>query len=255
MLILAPLRGPSPKGHKLPQFSGEHGIWVMVGDAELYTVVVNPVTEQPLVVTVVDGEHMVVVVVVGNVEPMTVIVEGVHNTVTCSAVSVAVHDDDLASELAAEVVAEVVAEFLLDVFEVMIDWTEYVFWLALLLSLSSVRSSFCNTRLSRIGSIPSTSLAPTISVMSSRFSSMQDNASTTSLKGSSRPLLTCSRAMHGLGEVSPPRSEIRSLTSLLMSSILLSVSVLSDVGFAFQELMTGIKPEIWEDTEETADVT
>ena len=171
--------------------------------------VVVPVTEQPLVVIVVDGEH--VVVVVGNVEPAAVIAVGVHSIMTCSAVSVVVHDDELTLEL----VSVLAAELAPDVAEVAVDRIESVFWLALLLSPLSVRSSFCDVRSFKTGSTPSTSSALMTSVISPRFSSIQDRVPTTSLIGPSRPLLARFWAMHGLGEISPPRFEMRSSISLL----------------------------------------
>jgi hypothetical protein len=54
-------------GHASPQVSEAHGTWDWVED-EVEIVVVVPVTEQPLVVTVVRGEQ----VVVETVEPPVV---------------------------------------------------------------------------------------------------------------------------------------------------------------------------------------
>lgn len=48
---------------------------------------------------------------------------------------------------------------------------------------------------------------------------------------------------------------MRSSTSVIIGLILLRVSVLRGVGFAFHELIIGIKPAISVDTEETLDVT
>ena len=53
------------------------------------TVVVNPVTEQPLAVTVVKGEQ----VVVETMEPPVLNEVGTHCTVTCNAVFEDMHDD------------------------------------------------------------------------------------------------------------------------------------------------------------------
>jgi hypothetical protein len=88
--ILAPLRGPLFIGHDLPHVSDAHGSWVPVAEAEVEMVVVNPVTEHPTVVTVVEG----VQVVVGRVElPVTKEV-GTHLTVTLNAVDESVQEDD-----------------------------------------------------------------------------------------------------------------------------------------------------------------
>lgn len=47
---------------------------------------------------------------------------------------------------------------------------------------------------------------------------------------------------------------MRPSTSLLTPLSLPRVSDFSGVGFLFQELMIGIRPAIWEDTEDTLDV-
>ena len=88
--MLAPLRGPSfCKGHAAPQVPEEHGVRVAFADVVLEIVVVNAVTEQPWVVTVVEGEQVVVV----TVEPRVVKVVGLQRTVICNAVSVEAHED------------------------------------------------------------------------------------------------------------------------------------------------------------------
>ena len=110
----------------------------MLLDVEVETVVVNPVTKQPLAVTVLKGEQ----VVVEMMEPPVLNEVGTHCTVTCSAVFEDIHNDD-DDEL----------------FEVLVDESEFDL-LSDLLSLSSfVRSSFSDVKSSNGSSIASTSLA------------------------------------------------------------------------------------------------
>ena len=59
---------------------------------------------------------------------------------------------------------------------------------------------------------------------------------------------------HPKDDESAPRLEMRSSISLLTGLILLRVSDLSDVGLAFQDLITGMRPASSEDTEDTLDV-
>ena len=84
--MLAPLSGPARMGHASPQVSEAHGTWDPVADAEVYTVVVSPVTEHPLVVTVVKVEQVVV-------EMLALNTVGAHRMVTFNAVSWDVHVD------------------------------------------------------------------------------------------------------------------------------------------------------------------
>lgn len=113
----------------------------MLADVEVETVVVNPVTKQPLAVTVLKGEQ----VVVEMKEPPVLNEVGTHCTVTCSAVFEDIHNDD-DDEL----------------FEVLVDESEFEL-LSDLLSLSSllslVRSSFSDVKSFNGSSIASTSLA------------------------------------------------------------------------------------------------
>ena len=190
-------------------------------------------TEQPLVVIVVVGEQVVVEIV----ELPVVKVVGTHRTVTRNAVSMDAHDED---------------ELVLELVEVSVDESELVLLFELLSFSSSVRFSFSVFRSSRVLSMLLTSSVLISSVRLSKFSSMQDNVLTMSPTRPRRPLFFFE--MHGLDDGSLPRSEMRPSTSLLISLTLLRVSVLSGVGFARQELMIGIKPTIWEDTDDTADV-
>ena len=92
----------------------------------------------------------------------------------------------------------------------------------------------------------------TLLVISSRSLSMQDNPLMMSLIGPSRPLFRFE--LHP-EEEPPPRSSMRSSTSVIIGLILLRASIFRGVGFTFHELITGIKPAISVDTEETLDVT
>ena len=91
----------------------------------------------------------------------------------------------------------------------------------------------------------------TLLMISFRSLSMQDNLLMMSLIESSRPLFRFE--LHPKEE-SPLRSSMRSSTSVIIGLILLRVSVLKGVGFAFHELTICIKPAISVDTEETLDV-
>ena len=84
----------------------------MLADVEAETVVVNPVTKQPLAVTVLKGEQ----VVVEMMEPPVLNEVGTHCTVTCSAVFEDIHNDD-------------------DDFEVLVDESEFELLSDLLSSL------------------------------------------------------------------------------------------------------------------------
>lgn len=88
---MVPLLGALPlTEHAVPQVPFPHCFPRLDYDAVLEAVTVEPVTEKPLVVTVVKGVH----VVVDNVEPPVVYVVGTHISVTCNAVSVTVQEDD-----------------------------------------------------------------------------------------------------------------------------------------------------------------
>jgi len=202
----------------------------LLADVEAEMVVVNPVTEQPLAVTVVKGEQVVVSVV----EPLVLKEVGTHCTVTCSAVFEDVHDDDDDDEL----------------FSVFVDVSEFDLLLDLLSSL--VRSLFSDVKSTRKLSIATTSSALMLSVILPRSSSIQDNLFMILPIVPSKPLFPFEP--HPEDDEPPPRLEMRSSTSLLTGLILLRVSDLSNVGFAFQELIIGIKPASSEDTEETLDV-
>ena len=232
--MLAPLRGPPFIGHESPQVPEAHGVWVLLADVELEMVVVNPVTEQPLAVTVVTGEQ----VVVDTMEPLVLKEVGTHCTVTCNTVFEAMHDDaDDDGELC----------------KVLVDESEFESLLELLSSSSSlVRSLFSDVKSSKESSMASTSSELMLFVMLSRSSSIQDNVFTISSNAPSKPLFLFEP--HPDEDETPPRSEMRSSTSSLTGLILLRVSDLSNVGFAFQELMIGIRPASSEDTEETLDV-
>jgi hypothetical protein len=59
---------------------------------------------------------------------------------------------------------------------------------------------------------------------------------------------------HPLFDESVPRSEMRFSTEFFRSLTLFNVSVFRGVGLAFQDERTGIRPMIWDDTDDTADV-
>ena len=203
---------------------------------EVETVVVNPVTEQPLAVTVVKGEQ----VVVETVEPLVLNKVGTHCTVTCNAVFEDMHDDNDDDD---------------DRVKVLVDESEFELVLELLLSSSSsVRSSFSDVKSSKKSSIALTltSSALMLFVMLFRSSSIQDNLLMISPIVPSKPLFFFEP--HPKEDESAPRLEIRSSISLLIGLILLRVSDLSNVGFAFQELIIGIRPASSDDTEDTLDV-
>jgi hypothetical protein len=224
--MLAPLRGPLFIGHDLPHVSEAHGIWVPVAEAEVEMVVVNPVTEHPTVVTVVEG----VQVVVGRVElPVTKEV-GTHLKVTLNAVDESVHEEE----------DEVVDESELEL-------------LSVLSSLSfSVRLSLFCVSSSSVSSMESTFFVMMSSVTFCRSSSMHTNELMISPMAPNNPLFFFEP--HPEEEDEPPRSEISPSTSLRMPFTLFNVSVLRGSGFFFQELMIGIRPAISEDTEDTLDV-
>ena len=218
--------------------SEAQGIRVALDDAELVTVTVVPVTEHPRVVVVVVGEQ----VVVENVDPPEVVVVGTHKTVTCNAVSVDVQDKD---------------ELDLVFLDMPVDESEFVFVFVFVFEMfsspSTIRFSFSDLRSSKVPSILSTSPAFTLSVMLSKFLSMHDNVFTKLLKTPNDSLFSFFEP-HGMDDESLPRSEMRASTSLLIPFTLFRVSVFSGVGCAFQELTTGIRPRIRDDTENTADV-
>ncbi len=197
------------------------------------TVVVNAVAEQPLAVTVVKGEQVVVEIV----EPLVLIEVGTHCIVTCNAVFEDMHDDTDEDDGD-------------DDDEVPTDEPEFESLLWSLLSLVSL--SFSDVKSSKELPIEST-LSPLILwVMLSRCSSMQDNPLTISLIAPSAPLFLL--APHPEEVEPPPKPEMRSSTSFLTGLILPRVSDLSGVGFAFQDLMIGIRPASSEDTDSTLDV-
>lgn len=239
---MAPLRGAAAIGHASPQVSEAHGTWDWVED-EVEIVVVVPVTEQPLVVIVVRGEQ----VVVETVEPPVVYTVGMHTSVTRTAVSVSVHDDD---ELEDELDEELLDE-LSELFDVSVEESDFESLLDLL-SSSSLRSSVSDVRSVKVGSMPSTSPPVMLPVILSRSSSTQDKVFMASPMKPKRPLFFFEP--HGPPDELPPRSEMRPSTSSLMPLTLLRVSVLSESGFDFQELIIGISATSCEDTEDTADV-
>jgi hypothetical protein len=159
-----------------------------------------------------------------------------HISVTRIAVSVSVHDDD---ELDDELV------------EVSVEESEFDSLLELL-SSSSLRSSVSDVRSVKVGSIPSTSPPVILPVILSKSSSTQDKVFMASPMKPRRPLFFFEP--QGPPDEPPPKSEMRPSTSSLMPLTWLRVSVLSASGFDFQELMMGISPASWEDTEDTADV-
>ena len=220
--------------HASPQVSEAQGIRVALDDAELVTVTVVPVTEHPRVVVVDTGEQ----VVVENADPSDVVVVGTHETVTCNAVSMDVQDKD---------------ELDLVFLELPVDESDFVFVFELFSSPSTVRFSFSDLRSSKVPSILSISPAFTLSVMLSKFLSMHDNVFTKLPKTPNDSLFSFFEP-HGADDESLPRSEMRASTSLLIPFTLFRVSVFSGVGCAFQELTTGIRPRIRDDTENTADV-
>ena len=91
----------------------------------------------------------------------------------------------------------------------------------------------------------------TLSLISFRSFPMQDKPLMMPLIGPSRPLFRFE--LHS-EEESPPRPSMRSSTSDMIGLILLRVSVFRGVGFAFHELIIGIKPAISVKTEEALDV-
>lgn len=100
-------------------------------------------------------------------------------------------------------------------------------------------------------SISSTSPLLILLMILSRSSSIQDNPFIVSPIVPSRPLF---RFESHPEEESPPRSVMRSSILFMTVLILSRVSGLRGVGSAFHELITGIRPTISEDTEETLDV-
>lgn len=135
--------------HKL---SEAHAVWVPLADSEVKTVVVNPVAEQPLAVTVAKGEQVVVRVV----KSLILNKVGAHCIVTCSTRLENLHEDDDDDELFGALVGGFLLELLLD-----------------LLSLS-VRSLFSDVELSKESSTASISLALISSVTPFKSSSIQD---------------------------------------------------------------------------------
>ena len=85
-----------------------------------------------------------------------------------------------------------------------------------------------------------------------RSPAIQDNPCTISPIAPSKPLFLFDP--HAEEDNPPPRSDIRPSTSLLTGPILSRVFVLSEDGFAFQDLIIGIRPATSEDTEDTLDV-
>lgn len=240
----APLRGPVYFLHPLPlpHFpDAQRGYDVL--DAELEIVVVNPVTEQPSVVTVVEGVH----VVVEMVEPPVVFEVGTHLVVTCSAVCV-VQDE----------VDEEVSEEVLEVFELdsLVDESSSVL---LSLSLESLflvslsRFVFSVVRFSTVLSIASTLLVLTLSVASSRPLSMHDRDPVISPKRLLNALLFLFEP-HPFEEDSVPISEMNPSTWLLTSLILFKVFDFFEVGSFFHDLRMGIKAASSVKTEDALDV-
>ena len=201
-------------------------------------VVVNAVAEQPLAVTVVKGEH----VVVGIVEPLVLTAVGTHCIVTYNAVFEDMHDDmddDDSDEDDGG-----------DDDEVPTGELEFESLLESLLSLVSL--SFSDVKSSKELSMSSTLSPLMLSVMLSRCSSMQDSPLTISPIAPSAPLFLL--APHPEELEPPPNSEMRFSTPFLIGLILSRVSDLSGVGFAFHDLMMGIRPASSEDTDFTLDV-
>ena len=202
---------------------------------EVDTVIVVPVTEQPLAMTVVEGEQAVV----RTVTPPVWNDVGTHSTVTWNAVFKDAQDEDddgngEEGELVSILVDEPESELVLEVLS------------------SSVRSSVSVLKLFRESLTPSRSSILMLSVMLSRSSPIQDKLLTIPLIVPIKPLFLLEP--HPEKEESGPKLEMRSSTSFLTDLTLVRVSDLSEVGFAFQELMTGTRPASSEDTEDTLDV-
>ncbi|KAJ5125406.1 hypothetical protein N7526_007583 [Penicillium atrosanguineum] len=200
-------------------------------EALLVIVVVKPVTEHPVVVTVVVGEHFVVEIV----ELPNMLVVGLQTTVTLSAVVDEHADEELDDEL----------DELLEV-SVLVSLDEED-----LSSSSSVRSSAVEVRVEMMPSIPSTSFPSTSWVTFSKSSPMQVNVLTNPSMKPKMPLFFL-EPQPDVDDL-PPRSEITVSISVLTSSTLLSVSVLSEVGLDFQELRMGMRAKTSEETEDALD--
>jgi hypothetical protein len=241
------LRGPPPTEHALPHVSGEQGFGAGAAEVELVTVAVEPVTEQPLVVIVVEGEH----VVVERMEPRVLKIVGTHKTVTRNAVLAAVHEDDEDLELLFE---DEVFELLFedDAFELLFVRSDFELLFDELLSLGSERLSFSDVRSSKAVSIPVTSSETMLFLILFRSSSIQTKELTISPRKPNRPLFLFEP--HPEGDESPPKLVIRFSTSFSRPLTLERVPSLSGVGFAFQELMIGMRPTSSEDTEDALDV-
>lgn len=164
--ILAPLRGPGAMGHAVPQVSVAQNVLDVVLDSIL--VVVSPVTEQPLAVIVVKGEHVVVEIVV----PLEMIEVGTHRTVTCNAVFVDLQNDEELAEVLPELLSGVLAE---------VAESDCLSLLDCLSSVSSLRLSISDVRLPIVLSIPLISPALISSSALSNSLLTHDNVFTISL--------------------------------------------------------------------------
>lgn len=122
----------------------------------------------------------------------------VHRTVTCSAVSVDIHNKN---------------KLVPELFEVSIDKSESILLFKSLSSLLSIRLSFSDTKLSKVLSMLLTSLELILSVILFKSLLIQDNVFIMSLMRPSRSLFFFE--VYSLDNGSLPRSDIRSSTLFL----------------------------------------